>query len=273
MRIEDRADQNPGIERHGLAGLEINFSPGIFLEVEQELHQLVALVVGAGDVVAAAEIEPFELAEEGLEIVEGMVPGALQRREILFAQGVHVEAIDQRDMFFSQLVDGETEPRMRRARVIARHFAFGVERVDSQANVEALAARPRRLDDRAAPDDLAGRVENHVVRQAQHFIEIVGLVCGRIGRDLTVIELGGEPRFPQAGGADAVEILPDDRRDRPHREGLERGKHFYARLVADIGKDRQVRAQFRGVHHEGGAIDPGKVEMGESAWVSGFSFH
>ena len=86
--------------------------------------------------VAAAEVEPFELAEIGFEVIERDVPGALERLEILLAQGVHVQAVDQLDMLFGQLVDREAQPRMRRAGVIARHFAFGVERVEPQADIE-----------------------------------------------------------------------------------------------------------------------------------------
>ncbi len=148
------ADQDPGIERHRLARLEIELRPGILLHIEQELDQLLALVIGAGDVVPAAEIEPFELAEIGLKMVEQHIPGALERFEILFAQAVKMDAVDQRHMLFGQLVDRKAQPRMRGAGIIARHLAFGMQRIDPQPDVEIFAAQPRRFKDRRTAFDL-----------------------------------------------------------------------------------------------------------------------
>ena len=111
-------------------------------------------------------------------MVEGGFPGAAQRFEILFAQRVHVQAIDQFHMLCRQLVDRKAQPRMRCARIITRHFTFGMQGVDPQANIETLPPRPRRFDDRAAPDNLLRRIEDDMIGQAQHFVEIVGLVSG-----------------------------------------------------------------------------------------------
>jgi hypothetical protein len=105
-----------------------------------------------------------------------------------------------------QLVDREAQPRMRRAGIIARHFAFGMQGVDPQADVKC-SPRARAGNDGAAALDLLGRIEDHMVRKPQDFVEILGLVGRAIGRDLAIIEFGREPRFPQAGCADAIEVF------------------------------------------------------------------
>jgi hypothetical protein len=46
--IEHGADQYPGIQRHRFARLEVNLGAGVLLQIEQELNQLIALVIGCG---------------------------------------------------------------------------------------------------------------------------------------------------------------------------------------------------------------------------------
>ena len=107
MAIEDRADQDPGIERHRLARFEIQLAPGLDFNRLEEIDQLVALVIGAGDVVAAAEIEPLELGQPLGDLRFRRLPSALERGEILLAQGVEVEAVDAFHMLVGELIDRE----------------------------------------------------------------------------------------------------------------------------------------------------------------------
>ena len=92
MRVENGADQNPRIQRHGLTGFEIKLTPRLCLHVFQECHQLIALIIRAGDVVAATEIEPFQLAEIWGQLWFQAIPCAFQRLEILFAQAMKMQA-------------------------------------------------------------------------------------------------------------------------------------------------------------------------------------
>jgi hypothetical protein len=102
----------PRIERDGLAGFQIEFDAGAGLDIAQEGDQFVALIVRAGDVVAAAEVEPFEA---GAERARGAVPArpmCAPRGEILLAQGVEMQAVDAVEMFRAELVDRESEPEL-----------------------------------------------------------------------------------------------------------------------------------------------------------------
>ena len=127
-----------------------------------------------------------------------------------------------------------------------------MERVDPQPDVERIAMRAGERDLRHKARELAGRVEDDVVRQAENFGQVVALVGRAVRRDLTLIMLGGEQRFPQARSAHPVEILADHRSDPPHRKRLERGQNFDPGAVADVGEDGQVGAQLCRVHHERG---------------------
>ena len=223
--------------------------------------------------VAAAEIDPPELVEIGLKAVKHRVPGAAQRREILLAQRVHVDAAHHGHVLFGQLVDGKAQPRMRRARIIARHLALGVQRIDPEAHVEMAAGGPRSIKDGRTAHDLLRRIEDDVIGQPADFREVFRLVGGAIGRDFAVVEFARQPRLPQAGCAHPVKVFADDRGDRPHRERLERGQHPGARRLADVRKDAAVFAQLRGIDHEGGRIDAGKVEAGKGPGIAGSGFH
>ena len=93
--------------------------------------QIVDLIIGAGHMMAAAEIDPFQRAEEGAQHRLHGFPCALERRKILFAQAVHMDAVDALHMLGEQLGDGEAEAAARRGRIVFRDLAFAVHRIDA----------------------------------------------------------------------------------------------------------------------------------------------
>ena len=173
-------------------------------------------------------------------------------------------------MLWLQLVDREAQPAVRRAGIIARDLALGMQRIDPQAHVEAAALLRQQ---RAETGDLGGRVEDHMVRDPADLGQVLGLVGGAIRGDFTGVVCLGQPRLPQPGGAHAVEVFPHDRRHPPHRERLHRRQYLDPRPVADIGQHGQIGAQARNIDHEGRAIDPVQVEVGEGARIAGSGFH
>ena len=113
-RIEDRAHKDTRVKRHRFARFEIDFRAGIVLGILEEFDQFLALVIGAGYVMPAAHIDPFEVPEPRLDRVEHLVPGGMQRFEILLAQIVEMDAVDLRHDFGRDLVDREAEAAARR---------------------------------------------------------------------------------------------------------------------------------------------------------------
>ena len=139
--------------------------------------------------------------------------------------------------------------------------------------IDMPAAGARMFQDQRGAPHLAGRIEDHMVGKPRDLFQLFGLVGRAIGADLAIVELGCQPRFPQAGGAHAIQIFADDRRGAPHAEGFQRRQHLDARLVANLREDLAIGAQPGRIHHEGGRIDAAEIELGEGARVTGFCFH
>ena len=93
-QVEDGAGEDAGVEGDGFAGLEVNVELMFFAEVLDDADEAVDIVAGAGDVVAAAEVDPFQAGEKlGEFLLEGG-DGVLKRVAVLFAEGVEVEAVE-----------------------------------------------------------------------------------------------------------------------------------------------------------------------------------
>ncbi len=273
MRIEDRTHKDAGVERDGFARFQVDFAARFGFDRFQEFHQIVALIIGAGNMVATAEIQPRQLREIRLQMRLDRRPGFAQRGEILFAQAVKVDAVHAFQMLGPQLVDRKAQARMRRTGVIPRHFAGGVQRIDAQADIEAVAAFACGGQFIGEARDLAGGIENHVVRYAQDFGQVFRLVCRAIRRDFAGVVLVGQFGFPQARRAHAIQMPRDQRGHAPHAERFQRGKQPDPAAIADVGEHAQVSPQRRRIDDERGAVDPRKIEMGECARIASPGFH
>src|SRR3546814_939864 len=104
-QVEYLADQDAGIEGDRLAGFDHHVAVGRRAHLSQKGDQIVDLIIGARDMVAAAEIDPFELVEEGTQHWLHRVPGALERWEILYAQAVHMDAVDALHMLGEKMAE------------------------------------------------------------------------------------------------------------------------------------------------------------------------
>ena len=73
--IEDFANEDACVKRDGLAGFD----------------QLIALVIGARNVMTAAKVDPLQLPKIRRDLWLKRLPCAFERCEILFAQGVEMQ--------------------------------------------------------------------------------------------------------------------------------------------------------------------------------------
>ncbi len=99
--------------------------------------QRVDVVPGPRDVVAAAEIEPFERAEITAEIAFQHLEGFDQRVGVLLAERVHMEALHARRQRVGEVCARDAETRIGRAGVVNRAGLRGVLRIDAQARAHA----------------------------------------------------------------------------------------------------------------------------------------
>ena len=67
-------------------------------------------------------------------------------------------------MFGAQLIDRKSETRMRRARIVLRHFACRMHRIDAQTDIKRIPPCPRRSDFARKPRVLARGVKDHMIR-------------------------------------------------------------------------------------------------------------
>ena len=213
-QVEDFADEYPGVERDRFAGLDHNLAARRDAHHLQEGDKVVDLVVGARHMMAAAEVDPFELAEEGAQHRLDRGPCAGERGEILFAKAVHMDAVDALQMFRKQLGDRKAEAAARRGGIIFGNLAFAVHWVDAEADVEGFARAAKLVEQRTEALELSGGIEDQMVRKTRNLRQILGLVAREIGRDLLV-----------AFGA-AIFLAPQPRLEKPRRANtVERARH------------------------------------------------
>jgi hypothetical protein len=86
--IKQFAYKNASVKRDGFAGFEIDFKAGFGADRFDELDQVVALVIGASDVMSATEVQPLKLAEIGCDLWLERFPRAFEWLKILLAQRV-----------------------------------------------------------------------------------------------------------------------------------------------------------------------------------------
>ena len=89
--IEDFANEDACVKRDGLAGFEIDFTASFGAHFLDEFDQLIALVIGARNVMTAAKVDPLQLPKIRRDLWLKRLPCAFERCEILFAQGVEMQ--------------------------------------------------------------------------------------------------------------------------------------------------------------------------------------
>ena len=191
---------------------------------------------------AAAEIHPLHLRQNIAELPLHRRQRAPQRRHILLAEIMKMQAADAIQRFRPQLAADHAQARAGRTRIINRHRPFGLLRIDAQAKMQRFACGGgERLRAEALP--LIAGIENHMVGQRQHLVHIGGRVGGGKRMHLATEKLAAELRLMQAAGADAGQITRNQRGKMKHRKTLEREQHLGAALRLHMGKQLQIALQ------------------------------
>src|SRR3546814_19150742 len=74
--VQDFADQYAGVQSHGFARLDIEFQVRLSFDQLAEGDKQVGRVIGAGDLVAVAEVPPCDADDIGHDVGGGGGPGA-----------------------------------------------------------------------------------------------------------------------------------------------------------------------------------------------------
>ena len=168
------------IECHCLAGFEVDLEGVFFLHAEDASAEEVEVVARAGDVVAAAEVYPLDVAEVLAESVDDGIEGGLQVVGVLFAQCVEVESVDEPEQG-RMGADALLEDVERCAQtasggtgvVDGMSLLGGAFGIDAEAHLEACI--PCLLSE---PEQLGGGVEHDMVADAAYLVDVLFPVGG-----------------------------------------------------------------------------------------------
>ena len=214
--------------------------------------------------VAAAEVEPLQAAEPGRETRLHHRQGAGQGRQVLFAQGVEVQAAEARQVLAGELGAGDAQARMGGAGIVQGMPALAVLRVDAQAEAQPRPPRPRRLDQGLEAVPLAEGVEEDVIGEVEDPFQFLRTVSRGETVDLAAKVLPPQPGLVEAAGADPLEGAHDQGRQGEEGEGLEGQQDPGPGFPLDPVEDPQIGGDARLVHDIAGAGDPSRVETREA---------
>ena len=238
--LEHGGDQIARIQHNGLARLQINLHLVFFLQIINAVHQRFHIVIRTGDVVAAAEVDPFQAVHILTEILLKCSDSPHQIVRILLAERVEVEALNAVEQLRLEILYRNAEARIRTARVIHRVVARlrGALRIEPQA-----AALPCCTGKAAVGLPLRERVEHNVVGVLQNLAELALRVGRRVDMGLAAEFLMTEPCLVQTGGRCARQILPNQRVHGKHRERLLRQQNLRAGASGNVPQDGQILHQ------------------------------
>ena len=238
--LEHGGDQIARIQHNGLARLQINLHLVFFLQIINAVHQRFHIIIRTGDVVAAAEVDPFQAVHILTEILLKCSDSPHQIVRILLAERVEVEAFNAVEQLRLEILYRNAETRIRTARVIHRVVARlrGALRIEPQT-----AALPCRTGKAAVGLPLRERVEHNVVGVLQNLAELALRVGRRVDMGLAAEFLMTEPCLVQTGGRCARQILPNQRVHGKHRERLLRQQDLRAGASGNVPQDGQILHQ------------------------------
>jgi hypothetical protein len=136
-------------------------------------------------------------------------------------------------------------------------------RVHAQAELDPGPSLERSPRQRPEALPLRERIEDHVVRDVQDLGQVAFGVRRREGVHFPAELLPAEPRLVEAARAGAVEVARDQRREAPHREGLQREQDPRAARLLHLREDAQVLLDRRLVDDVAGRRHPPRVEPPE----------
>lgn len=257
--VANACDEFTGLPADGFArfhdDLQVRVACG---EILEDAHEFVAVVVLAGDVVAATEVYPLHLREVLAKVFFECGENAFESIGILFAKRVEVESINAVEEFGLEFLFGHAEAGIFTAGVVKVGFDCRKFRVHADAGTHAVG---KRLVLVTLP--LRKAVERDVVRCIEDGVDFVVFVDGCKDVDFLVHLFAREAGFVEARGGGAGEIFADKREGTPEAVTLEGADDFDAGLFLDIVEDFHVAAETCFVKYETGTWNLRIVEHGK----------
>ena len=254
--------QIAGVQHDGLARLQINLHAVLIAQVRDAADERFHVVIGAGDVVTAAEVEPLHALHVAAEAHFERRDRAHEVVRVLFAEGVEVEAFDAVEHIRLEIRFGNAEARGRAARVID-----GVAlRLGRALRIEAQAAAlSRDAGEVAVFFPLGERIEHDMVGVFENFTELVRRVGRRVYVRFAAEFLVAQTRLVQTGRGRAGEVFAQQRIGRKHGKRLLRKQDLRAGTTRDIAQHRKVLHKAVFVNDKAGSRKIGKSHISPPA--------
>ena len=238
--------QEPGAQHHGFPRLEIHLHTVRLPQMAHNADEPIDVVAGAGDVMAAAEVQPLHAAEETPKLFLEGFHRLLKRVGILFTECVDMQAVEQRQERFVEIGERCAKARTGCAGIVDRMALLrGTFRVQAQAG-----GFPRSPRGRGKPPHLGRGVEHDVIRIAQQLVPLVLAVGRRENVRFPAEFLVAETRFAQAACRGAGQVLPKQRIHGIHGERLLGKQNFAACALLHAAQDLKVARDKRFIHEK-----------------------
>ena len=232
--------QHAGLPAHGLAGFEdYLFEVRVAAaEVLQQSDEVRDVVVGTGDVVAAAHIEPLALSDKVGELLFGGLQAALEGIAVVFAEHVKVQTLNVFRQCVGHIVTKDAQSRTRNGGVVEVGLDFRIFGVDAQSEAHLLGEGGRLLTE---PMVLSQRVEGQMTAVHQQLLEVLVGIDGCVGVSLAAHLLGDEARLVHGAGGGAAQPLTDEGERRPEGVALQGTDNAHAGLLLHEVQQLQIR--------------------------------
>ncbi|MNR20360.1 hypothetical protein D3C85_1371960 [compost metagenome] len=101
--------------------------------MENAFDQRIQVIIGTGNVMTAAEIEPFHAMQVLSELLFNHLECTLQRIRVLFAHRMEMQSVNAVQLFRPEIRQRDTHAGVVVTRIVQRHFDLGVLRIDADA--------------------------------------------------------------------------------------------------------------------------------------------
>lgn len=238
LDVEHLGDEEAGVQRDGLAGLDVDRQAVLLLHVADALLEERDIIAFLRDVVAAAEVDPLHLRQVLAKLrLDGLERDG-ERVGALLAERVEVQTFKAIDGALVEVAQPHAETRACGARVVDGVVLCRALGIDAQA---ARDAGRERCGAELLP--LCERVEDDVAADLCELRELRFLVGRR--EDVSLLAelahlLMAEPRLVEAAGRCTREVLGDQRVVMVHGEALLGEQDVRARALLHLVQDAQV---------------------------------
>ncbi|MPM27609.1 hypothetical protein SDC9_74122 [bioreactor metagenome] len=201
------------------------------------------MIARSGNMVSAAQIQPFHPAESCSKFLLHGLQRHGQRVGVLFAKGMKMKPVHPIQPVQIDLIGGDAQTGAGRAGIIdGMGFLGGTLGVDPKPDADAAAAGTVFFQ-------LCKGIEDNVAAKSRNLVKLPLPIGGRENVSLPAHLGGAQPGFKEAAGGCPGEVPADQGVLGVHGKRLLGQQNFTARILLNGLQQLQIPAQPGFVHH------------------------